>query len=79
MDLLLLSSEDLGYDSKKNRLRRTKDLKELVNLKTSFLAIATGTPERVKDTSKVDLIAEENMTKLPYVEFIVDPLKAALI
>jgi hypothetical protein len=26
MDLLLLSSVDLGYDTKKNRLRRTKDL-----------------------------------------------------
>lgn len=78
-DLLLLSSVDLEFDTKKNKLRRTQDLQELVALKTSYLAIVSKTPDRSKDTSKVDLIAEEKRTKLPFIEMIVDPAKAAQI
>jgi len=41
MDLLLLSSVDLGFNTKDNILKRSRDLKELVQKSTSVLALVT--------------------------------------
>ena len=41
MDLLLLSSVDLGFNTKDNILKRSRDLKDLVQKSTSVLALVT--------------------------------------
>lgn len=66
----MLSSENLQFDTKVNRLKRSRDLKHLVTLKTCCLALVISTPERSKNVSKVDKLKELN-GKFPYIEFIV--------
>ena len=80
MDLLLLSSIDLGYGRNQKKLIRQNDLEELVRLETSALALVTDTPLRSRDVSKEELNMESRSEgELPFIEVILDDSKQNFI